>query len=85
MIPTSLLLLGVFSFATAYATTIPMLAFMRFMTGIGIGALMPSTVALASDYTPDRLRATVTMWVFAGNPLGGLPRRPAHRTGRGIG
>jgi AAHS family 4-hydroxybenzoate transporter-like MFS transporter len=68
----SLLLLGVFSFATAYATTIPMLAFMRFMTGIGIGALMPSTVALASDYAPDRLRATVTMWVFAGNPLGGF-------------
>jgi MFS transporter, AAHS family, 4-hydroxybenzoate transporter len=68
----SLVLLGVFSFATAYATTIPMLAFMRFMTGIGIGSLMPSTVALASDYAPDRLRATVTMWVFAGNPLGGF-------------
>jgi MFS transporter, AAHS family, 4-hydroxybenzoate transporter len=49
-----------------------MLAFMRFMTGIGIGSLMPSTVALASDYAPDRLRATVTMWVFAGNPLGGF-------------
>jgi AAHS family 4-hydroxybenzoate transporter-like MFS transporter len=72
VILTSLLFLGVFSFATAYATTIPMLAFMRFMTGIGIGALMPSTVALASDYAPDRLRAGVTMWVFAGNPLGGF-------------
>ena len=68
----SLLGLGVFSFATAYATSIPMLAFLRFMTGLGIGALMPSTVALASDYAPDRLRATVTMWVFAGNPLGGF-------------
>jgi AAHS family 4-hydroxybenzoate transporter-like MFS transporter len=62
----------VFSFATAYAGSIPMLAFLRFMTGIGIGALMPSTVALTSDYAPDRLRATVTMWVFAGNPLGGF-------------
>lgn len=72
VILTSLLLLGVFSFATAYAATIPMLAFMRFMTGIGIGGLMPSTVALASDYAPDRLRAAVTMWVFAGNPLGGF-------------
>src|SRR5581483_3821898 len=46
--------------------------FLRFMTGIGIGALMPSTVSLASDYAPDRLRASVTMWVFAGNPLGGF-------------
>ena len=68
----SLLVLGVFSFASAYATSIQMLAFLRFMTGLGIGALMPSTVALASDYAPDRLRATVTMWVFAGNPLGGF-------------
>jgi MFS transporter, AAHS family, 4-hydroxybenzoate transporter len=72
VILTSLLLLGVFSFATAYAGSVPMLAFLRFMTGIGIGALMPSTVALTSDYAPDRLRATVTMWVFAGNPLGGF-------------
>ncbi len=68
----SLLFLGVFSFATAYARSIPMLAFLRLMTGVGIGALMPSTVALASDYAPDRLRASVTMWVFAGNPLGGF-------------
>src|SRR6185437_12328035 len=72
VILTSLLFLGVFSFATAYAGSIAMLAFLRFMTGVGIGALMPSTVALASDYAPDRLRATVTMIVFAGNPLGGF-------------
>ena len=72
VILTSLLFLGVFSFATAYARSIPMLAFLRFMTGVGIGALMPSTVALVYDYVPDRLRASVTMWVFAGNPLGGF-------------
>ena len=72
VILTSLLFLGFFSFATAYADSIPMLAFLRFMTGVGIGALMPSTVALASDYAPDRLRATVTMIVFAGNPFGGF-------------
>jgi AAHS family 4-hydroxybenzoate transporter-like MFS transporter len=72
VILTSLLFLGVFSFATAYAGSIEMLAFLRFMTGIGIGALMPSTVALTSDYAPDRLRATMTMWIFAGNPFGGF-------------
>jgi AAHS family 4-hydroxybenzoate transporter-like MFS transporter len=72
VILTSLLFLGVFSLASAYAGSIAMLAFLRFMTGIGIGALMPSTVALTSDYAPARLRATMTMWVFAGNPLGGF-------------
>jgi AAHS family 4-hydroxybenzoate transporter-like MFS transporter len=72
VILTSLLFLGVFSLATAYAGSIGMLVFLRFMTGVGIGLLMPSTVALSSDYAPDRLRATVTMWVFAANPLGGF-------------
>jgi AAHS family 4-hydroxybenzoate transporter-like MFS transporter len=68
----SLLFLGVFSLATAFAGSIQMLALLRFMTGIGIGALMPTTVALTSDYAPDRLRANITMFVFAGNPLGGF-------------
>lgn len=68
----SLLFLGIFSLASAYATSIQMLAFLRFMTGIGIGALMPSTVALVSDYAPERLRAIVAMAIFSGNPLGGF-------------
>ena len=68
----SLLFLGIFSFATAYVHTIGMLALMRFGTGIGIGALMPSTVALVADYAPERLRAVATMAIFCGNPLGGF-------------
>ena len=72
VILTSLLFLGVFSLLTAFAGSIEMLAFLRFMTGIGIGALMPSTVALVSDYAPERLRAIVTMAIFSGNPLGGF-------------
>jgi MFS transporter, AAHS family, 4-hydroxybenzoate transporter len=68
----SLLLLTVSSMACVYATTIPMLAALRFVTGLGIGALMPSTVALTSDYLPDRHRASVIMIVFTGAPLGGF-------------
>jgi AAHS family 4-hydroxybenzoate transporter-like MFS transporter len=68
----SLLLLMVSSFACAMATTIPMLAALRFVTGLGIGTLMPATVALTSDYLPDRYRATGIMIVFTGAPLGGF-------------
>jgi AAHS family 4-hydroxybenzoate transporter-like MFS transporter len=68
----SLILLMVSSFACAFATTIPMLAALRFVTGLGIGTLMPSTVSLSSDYLPDRLRASVVMVVFTGAPLGGF-------------
>jgi MFS transporter, AAHS family, 4-hydroxybenzoate transporter len=72
VILTSLLFLGVFSFASAYAGSVETLAYLRFFTGIGIGALMPTTVALVSDYSPERLRAAVTMAIFCGNPLGGF-------------
>jgi MFS transporter, AAHS family, 4-hydroxybenzoate transporter len=72
VILTSLLFLGVFSFASAYAASVDTLAGLRFFTGIGIGALMPTTVALVSDYSPERLRAVVTMAIFCGNPLGGF-------------
>ena len=68
----SLLLLMASSLACVHATTIPMLAALRFVTGLGIGTLMPATVALASDYLPDRHRATVIMVVFTGAPLGGF-------------
>jgi MFS transporter, AAHS family, 4-hydroxybenzoate transporter len=68
----SLMLLMVSSLACAYTTTIPMLAALRLLTGLGIGTLMPATVALTSDYLPDRLRATGIMVVFTGAPLGGF-------------
>ena len=68
----SLAFLCVFSLLSAAATSVGTLAVLRFMTGIGIGALMPSTVALAADYTPARLRTITIMWVFTGNTLGGF-------------
>jgi MFS transporter, AAHS family, 4-hydroxybenzoate transporter len=68
----SLILLVVSSLACVYATTVPMLAVLRFVTGLGIGTLMPATVALTSDYLPERLRATMIMVVFTGAPLGGF-------------
>ena len=68
----SLLIVGVFSLATAWSTTLGELATLRFLTGIGIGGVMPSTVALNADYTSHRLRATVVMFMFTGNTLGGF-------------
>ncbi|HEX3574655.1 MAG TPA: MFS transporter [Rhodopila sp.] len=72
MLLASLALLTLSSFACVYATTIPMLAALRFVTGLGIGTLMPASVALACDYVPDRRRAATIMVVFTGSPLGGF-------------
>jgi AAHS family 4-hydroxybenzoate transporter-like MFS transporter len=61
---------GVFSLASAYATSLQMLVILRFFTGIGIGGAMPTTVALTSDYAPARWRASVVMFMFTGNAIG---------------
>jgi AAHS family 4-hydroxybenzoate transporter-like MFS transporter len=68
----SLLFLTVSSLACVYATSISELVAWRFVTGIGIGGIMPATVALTSDYVPERLRAPIVMVIFTGNPLGGF-------------
>jgi MFS transporter, AAHS family, 4-hydroxybenzoate transporter len=68
----SLVFLAVSSLACVYATSINELIIWRFVTGIGIGGIMPATVALSSDYVPERLRAPIIMVVFTGNPLGGF-------------
>lgn len=63
---------GVFSVLTACAGTMTQLVALRFLTGIGIGGAMPTTVALTSDFTPERLRASFVMFMFTGNTLGGF-------------
>ena len=68
----SLLILGVTSLACTQAGSISELAIFRLLTGVGIGAVMPVTVALSSDYIPSRLRAVMIMIVFTGAPLGGF-------------
>ena len=68
----SLVFLAVSSLGCVFATSIPQLVVLRFITGIGIGGVMPVTVALTSDYVPERLRAAVIMVIFTGNPLGGF-------------
>src|ERR1700722_6431631 len=50
----------------AYWTTIAL----RFVTGIGIGGLMPNTIALNSELSPRRLRATLVVLMFTGITLG---------------
>jgi AAHS family 4-hydroxybenzoate transporter-like MFS transporter len=63
---------GVFSLLSAWAPSLPALVALRFFTGIGIGGAMPTTVALTSDYTPDRWRTSVVMFMFTGNTVGGF-------------
>jgi len=68
----SVLMFGVFSLVSAWAPSLGWLVGLRFLTGIGIGAAMPTTVALTADHIPERWRATVIMFMFCGTTLGGF-------------
>lgn len=66
----SVLIFGAGSLASAYATDLPMLTWLRFITGVGLGAAMPNAVTLISEYSPARQRSLITNAMFCGFPLG---------------
>ena len=59
-------------FVTGYASTLPQLIGLRFVSGLGAGALLASQAALAAEYCPDRFRALAVTTVTAGYPLGAM-------------
>ena len=56
--------------ATARAANLDQLLIIRFIAGIGLGAIMPNSMALVSEYSPRRLRVVVMMIVSNGFTLG---------------
>ncbi len=68
----SLTIFGVASLLSATADSVGMLSVWRCLTGIGIGGGFSGAAALAGDYAPHRLRATMVMATFTGAPIGGF-------------
>jgi MFS transporter, AAHS family, 4-hydroxybenzoate transporter len=55
---------------TVLATSVTELIGLRLMTGIALGATIPSAVALTTEYSPKRLRATFVLAIYCGFSLG---------------
>jgi AAHS family 4-hydroxybenzoate transporter-like MFS transporter len=55
--------LAVFSFLTIYATDIATLRLLRIGSGIGVGGVLPSVIALGTEFSPRRYQAT-TIWLL---------------------
>jgi AAHS family 4-hydroxybenzoate transporter-like MFS transporter len=64
------LIYGVFTLATAASATIEQMALFRFLTGIGLGGILPNIVALNAEFAPARVRATMIVLVLMGITLG---------------
>jgi AAHS family 4-hydroxybenzoate transporter-like MFS transporter len=63
---------GLFTLATAFATSLGELLAYRFLAGAGLGGVMPSFISLASEYVPGSRRAGIVSLLWAGFPLGGM-------------
>ena len=57
---------------TGISVNIYHLIFLRFLSGIGIGTMLASTVSLVSEYTPNRSRDFWVSFILAGYPIGAI-------------
>lgn len=68
----SVLTFGIFTLATAFASSYEMLFLLRLLTGIGLGGALPNATALMTEYAPARMRNFAVAVIFLGIPLGGI-------------
>jgi len=66
----STLFFGLCSLATPAAADLDTLFWIRFVTGLGLGGAMPNAIALTSEFSPQRSRATMITVMFCGFSLG---------------
>ncbi len=72
----SLLVYGVFTWAAVLCRSVPELTAVRFLTGVGLGALFPNIIALVAEFAPRRLRGTMIILMFTGVSFGGAAPGP---------
>jgi AAHS family 4-hydroxybenzoate transporter-like MFS transporter len=61
---------GIFTLLTAEASTLGMLLVLRFLAGLGLGGVIPSTVVMASEYAPAHRRGSMVTLMACGFALG---------------
>ncbi len=66
----SLSLVGLTVFLTAFIESLSLLITLRFLSGLGAGAMLASVATIAAEYSPEKYRAFCVTAVTAGYPLG---------------
>jgi MFS transporter, AAHS family, 4-hydroxybenzoate transporter len=66
----STLAFGLGTLVTSLVNDVNSLLAIRFLTGLGLGGAMPNTIALTSEFSPHRRRATMVMVMFVGFSIG---------------
>lgn len=67
---TSVFIFAAFSLACAFATSPVEMAILRFLAGLGLGAVMPNCVTLLAEYMPERRKGVMITLMFSGFNIG---------------
>src|SRR5437899_8805510 len=70
VVVTSVFFFGLWTLASAFAPDVTWLVILRFLTGLGLGASMPNTGTLVSEYAPEKHRSILVTVVFCGFTFG---------------
>ena len=57
--------------ATAYSETFSQLLWLRFISGVGLGGIIPNATSLVGEFSPKRSRVTLMMCITVGFTAGG--------------
>lgn len=68
----SVILVGVSILLTAHASTLIEFIVLRFISGLGAGAVIASQAALAAEYSPEKYRSLSVALTTAGYPFGAV-------------
>jgi AAHS family 4-hydroxybenzoate transporter-like MFS transporter len=68
----SVFLFGAATVLIGFAQDVSMIAAIRFVAGLGIGAALPSASTMTAEYTPQRLRTLAVSGTIICYPLGGM-------------
>ncbi|MBT2654575.1 aromatic acid/H+ symport family MFS transporter [Bacillus sp. ISL-18] len=63
---------SIFMILTALTTSPGAFGLCRFITGLGLGGVMPNVIALISEYSPKALRSRMVSIMMAGYSIGGM-------------
>ena len=70
-IVSGLILIGLTTLACAWARDLQQLLWLQFLSGLGLGGVLPNVIALMGEFTPRRFRATMMVVMSMGISLGG--------------
>jgi MFS transporter, AAHS family, benzoate transport protein len=63
---------SLFMLLSALAPSPEMFGLFRFITGLGLGGMMPNVIGLISEYSPEGMRSRMIATIMAGYSIGGV-------------